>query len=236
MRSSAVRSPAQNRTLYGALGELARLAGLDADARREVLEAVTREVSGQEHSSRLTPPQAEAAIQRLRQRAAAYAPPPVAPVRAPRAMEGWGGAFPEAAPHDPWDTRAGPRPVETITPRMLALLQRAFRLAGMATPAQQRGFSERQCRKPWPQSQQDFDAVFEGCSAIALRRVRPREVWERVQRLHGHPGLNRWQKGFVADVLAQFSSADDVGRLDKVLTPGKLAKILEAEVACGIEG
>ena len=233
MKSSAVRSPAQNRSIYGLVAEIGRRASLDTEGRRELLSGVAREVSGQEHTSLLSPSQAEAAIRLLRRRADDWAPLPVAPSVRPSAPP-HPTAMPEKAEHEPWGMRGQPRPVETITPRMQAVLSGLWTLAGMESPQQQRGFTERQCKKPWPQSQQDFDKLFEALSSIALRKVQPRAAWERFQRLHGNPGLNAWQVGFVADMLRQYASADDVGRLDHVLTPHKLRKLVEAEVACGI--
>jgi hypothetical protein len=248
MRSNAVRTVSQNNRIYGLLADIARAACLDAEGKKELLKAVAREVSGQEHSSLLTPSQAEAAIRLLERRASEWTAPKEAPTptRTPtrplaRVLSFPGAAptaMPPAKPHEPYAPRGGPRDVEGITPLMQAILQALYQALGMTTSEQQRAWSMRQCKSEAPRSQEDFDKLYEGLAAMFLRRVRPRDAWVRLQAIAGRPELDAndgWKQRFVRDLLRQFSEADDAGRLSSVLTPNKLKKLIECELACGVK-
>jgi hypothetical protein len=90
-------------------------------------------------------------------------------------------------------------------------------------------FCRRQCKTPWPQTQADADALIEPLQAMAMRHVKPAEISARVSALAGHPALNAWQVGFIADLQRQFNQAEDPR---SVVTPHKLAKLIEAEARC----
>lgn len=212
---SAVRTPGQNRQIHGLVARIAKASGLGRDEIDPLLRRLAREASGQEHTSQLTSSQAGYVIGKLERELAGYGAPPAAPV---------------AAPHAPWAPRGeGPREGVGITPRQQYVIAALYALVGWSERARQIAFCQRQCKVPWPQTQLHADAVITPLSAIALRQVRPREIWDRFQALDGDTRLTRWEAGFVADVCAQYSAADASGRLDKVLTPHKLAKLFEVE-------
>ncbi len=211
------RTPSQNRRMWGLLGQLAKTTGSTRAEAEGALRRHVREVSGQEHTSQLTEYQASQVIQRLEQ-------------------ELRGRQVEQDQQRKPWGHRGpGPREGQMVSRRQLEVLEALFLQAGMDTRDRQMGFTKRQVKKPWVQTQRDFDAVFEPLKAIVLRKAAPRDVWARAKALAGHPKLNRWQQDFVPDLARQFQEAAETGDLDCVLTPHKLYKLVEAEVACGVE-
>lgn len=208
-----VRTPEQNRRIWSLVNELARRAQLSReDVEALTLRPITRRISAQEHTSKLTPGQADQTIAALEGEVRRYAPAqPAAPAPAPA---------PVAEP------RKG-----TITPAQQALIQGLYQMVGYASPEQQRAFAMRQIRLPWAQTQAQADALIEPLKAMALRAVVPADAWQRAQALASRGGLDAWKKQFIADLCRQFSEANDAGTLDKVLTPGKLLKLLECEAA-----
>jgi hypothetical protein len=214
-KSTPGRTPAQNRAIWGLKSQLER-AGLAADDAEATVRRVCAEVSGQEHTSRLTPTQAGRVIdqlQRLVQDAACRGP-------ATRNAE--------PAPHTPWGPRGpGPREAVTISGRQQEVLQAVFRQAGMRTPEQQRGFAMRQCKRPWAQTQRDYDKLIEALYAIVLREVTPAQVLARARALVGHPRLDAWQERFIPNLVEQLEGGGG-------LSTHKLAKLVEAELRCGV--
>ncbi len=174
-----------------------------------------RQVSGQEHTSRLTPGQADRLIDALRGEVAGYGRPGT------EALE----------PRRPWGRRGpGPRKDQPITPRQQAVLASLFDQAGMGPKARQT-FTQRQCRVPWPQTQHHADALFEALTEMILRHVNVAEVYRRTRALIDCPGLDAWEENFVEDLVRQFRELEAVGRdLRLALTTHKLKKLTEAEV------
>lgn len=218
----ASRTPGQNRAIWGLMSQLARASGLDREELDPTLRRIVREVSGQEHTSQLSASQAQSVVRKLELELAAYAKPAPAP-------------RPASRPHEPWGERGEePRDVARITPAQQVMITGLFRLLGKSRQ-EQVGFSQRQCKKPWPQTFEDADKLIEPLKAMLKRQVRPREIWARFQALDGNPSLNTFERGFVADLCRQYTEADQVGRLDRVLTPGRLQKLLEIEQRLGVE-
>jgi len=217
MGRPAKRTPAQNNRMWGLVARMAQVTGSTKEEATEALRRHVREVSGQEHSSRLTAYQARQVIERMQRELDGRTPAPTT----------------KPAPHEPWGKRGpGPRGRATITQRQIQVLEQLGIQVGLDTPQKRMTFSQRQCRKPWPQTQGDYDSVYGGLEAMALRMIAPRDAWRRAQDLIGNPGLNSWQQGFLPDLVRQFEGAEDI---DAVLTPHKIAKLLEAERHCGVE-
>lgn len=209
------RTPAQNSQMWGLVAQLRRLAGLSEDDAAEVLRKHCREISGQEHSSKLTVRQAEAVIARMAAEVGGYHGKRPAPARLP------------------WGRRGdGPREDQRISPRQQQVLQALFVQAGLDTRERQMGFSRRQCGQPWPQTQSQADAIFEPLKAMVMRRLQPSDALARFQALAGRPGLDKWKRDFVADVLRQFGEAQDIAT---VMSPHKLLKLIECELAVEAE-
>lgn len=110
------------------------------------------------------------------------------------------------------------------------VLLKLFTQAGMPTRPQQIAFSKRQCKALWPQSQKDFDAVAHALAAIILRPLVPAEVRARVEAL-ADADVDGWKRNWVADVRRQFNAAEKAGDLARVLSPHKIAKLVEIEEA-----
>ena len=123
---SPVRSPAQNRKIYGLLAEIRRTSGLSQDDVEALKVRLCVEVSGQEHSSRLTPAQAKRLIGRL------------------------ANELPARDDADRKVQRQAPPDKRGISQRQVAVLQSMFRQAGMTSQQEQMKFARRQCGKPWP--------------------------------------------------------------------------------------
>lgn len=208
MGAPAVRTPAQNNQIWSLCAAIGRAHRLSReDVGDLILRPLCREVSRQDHTSRLSQAQAAQLIARLeeRLREAPQQPQPEAeaPAKASRAA--------------------------TITPRQQQVLGALFVQAGMDTPEQQRGFSRRQCGRPWPQTQEDCDAILEGLKAIILRRVTADDLQRRVAALQKDPRIQRdtWKAGFVADLARQIAAGGGLS-----LTTHKLAKLVECELFC----
>lgn len=206
------RTVAQNRAIWGLVSQLAKGTGCAREEAEVAVRAVCMEVAGHEHTSRLSEGQADEVIRRLRARIsarpAASAPPPA---------------------RSSTSTRREDLP---ITPRQQQVLAALYRQVGWDDRGRQIAFSRRQIKLPWPQTQVHADAIIEPLKAIALRHTDPRDAWQRAQALMGQPGLDAWQRGFVPDLVSQFVVADAKGELAKVLSPHKLLKLIEAEIAC----
>lgn len=218
---AALRTPQQNRRLWGVVAALRRAAALSEDDAAELVRERCRALSGQEHTSRLTAVQAHRLILDLEREVAGYAPTESARNRKP-ARAPWG-------PRGP-----GLREDQPITRRQQEVVTLLYEQLGWDLQ-RQRGFNQRQTRRPWPQTQKDADAVIEGLTAILLRQVRWAEALARAEALLGHPALDAWQRRFLPDLVQQFRSSQ---RPERVLTPHKLRKLVEAEarVAGGAGG
>lgn len=217
---AALRTPGQNRQLWGLVNTLARASGCERDQAEEALRRHCREVSGQEHSSMLSVEQAAEVTRRLGHE-----------------IDSIQKDQRSAAPTDrqPWGPRGpGPRHGQMATLRQHKVLEALYRQAGWDCPAQI-AFSTRQCKKPWPQSQQDADAILEALKAIVLRKVKPAAARARAIALQGRPELDAWKRNFVADLVRQFEEAAEHGHQGRVMTTHKLLKLTECELACGIE-
>jgi len=206
------RTPAQSRRLWGLASRIAKASGGGKAEQEALARGAAEEVSGRRSTSSLTPAQARQAIALLEQRAKGSGPKAKTTKKA-----------------GPSDARWGP-----ITPRQQAVIQALYRQVGMTDPARQRGFCERQCKTPWPQSQEDADRLMEPLKAMALRSAVPKDIWDRARAIQDSPRLDAWQAQFVPDLVAQFVEAEANGKLNKVLSPHKLLKLLEAEHSCGV--
>lgn len=207
---AASRTPAQNRTLYGLISDLRRRAGLSEDDAMAVLRRVCREVSGQEHSSRLSVGQADEVIRRLGVELDAYRP-----AKAPQ-------------------PRRDPKPEHMeLSERQVRVLDALFAQAGLvAFPARVK-FCQRQLEgRSRPTSQSDYNKLATPLAAMVVRRERPEDVRTRVAALVGVAGLDAWQSTiFLPDLLRQFDAASTPAQLAAVVTPHRLAKLIEAEEA-----
>lgn len=209
------RTPAQNRAMWGLVSQISRQDGSSREEAAEVLRACCVQASGQEHTSQLTPDQADQVLALMRQRVgvSSTASPPRPPARGrPVAPSRTGG----------------------ITPRQQEVIAALFRQVGMTDRGRQMNFARRQCKVPWPQTQAHADQLIEPLKAMAIRHVRPMDAWRRAQALLGHDRLDAWQRRFIPDLVRQFQEAEPAGTLDQVLSPHKLLKLVEAEVACGV--
>lgn len=212
----APRTPAQNRAIYGLRSRFVA-AGVDADDADTILRAACTAVAGHEHTSKLTTGQAQRLIDRLERELATYTPAP---------------AKPSPAPHKPWGERGpGQRIDQPITPFQNTVIQGLFNLcaatgAGFDTFQKRRAFAQRQCKRDWPETLADADAMIEPLAAIALRKVDVDDIARRVAAMVGHKALDPWKRDFVADLHGKFTSGSGRKRL---LTPYRLAKIIECE-------
>lgn len=210
--------------MWALVTELTR-AGLERDDAKELLRDECRRASGQESTQQLTPHQAAAVIDALQAR--------LAPAREASAAPE--ATAPSADSREPWGDRGpGPRGGQLITARQQSVLQALYHQVGMATPAQQRGFSLRQCKTPWPQSQEHFDKLMEPLKAMAVRKTNPVDAWKRAQALRDRSELTKWEQGFVVDLCVQFQDAEALGDISRVLSPHKILKLVECELRCGV--
>lgn len=222
-RRQPARTPGQNKRLWGLVSQL-RTAGASRGDAEQVLRSITAEVSGQERTSLLTRPQADEVARRL----AAHVQLCTRDQPTPTTAE-------TSSSREPWGTRGpGPRHGQVITQRMQEVLQALFHQAGMVSRPQQMGFARRQCKVPWPQTQEHYDQLMEPLKAMVLRATAPVDAWSRVRALLDQPGLTRWEADFAADLHRQFSQANAAGTLRKVLTPHKLLKLTEIECKVGL--
>ena len=214
--AAPLRTLPQNRRMWSLIGELARASGLDEDELKEsVVRPLCMKVSGQVSTARLSQYQADQVIAGLEKQLAEYRPPAAACLP--------GAPAPQEARH------AG-----RVTPAQQKHVAGLFAQIGYAMPEARRKFCERQIGKPWPQTMADADAIIGGLKPQVLRSVKPREIWARFQALDGHPALDAFERGFVKDVLRRFTEAEAGRHLDKVVTTGRLLKLIEAEDRCGV--
>lgn len=208
------RTIAQNSRIWALTSELGRVSGLGADEVKDVvLRPAVLRASGQESTTRLTATQAGVVIDVLEKAAAEYrAKAPAAP--------------PKPAPDS--------REKSGITPAMQTYISNLFDLLGIADVAGRREFCMRQCKRPWPQTQEEADALVEPLKSRVVRRFPARDLMTRFRALQGNPGLDTWQKGFVADICEKFARAEKAGRIDRVLKPAHVLKLFEAEQRCGV--
>lgn len=215
--TAQARTPAQNARLWALVGELAKATGSTREEAEPALRRICREISGQEHTSRLSSDQAREVIKLLDREVQGHIVSSAA----------------EEAPLErtPWGPRGpGPRDQVAITPRMVQVLQALYLQAGLDSRQKQMAFCTRQCKVPWPQTHRHYDQIVEALKDMILRQVDPSDAWARVRALRGHRALNTWQIAFMDDLHKQFERAADIGQ---VLTTHKLAKLVEAEV--GVE-
>lgn len=115
---------------------------------------------------------------------------------------------------------------------MVEVLGYLFADAGMGSLPQRIGFTRRQLQgRGQPKTLADADALMEPLKAIILRRVTAEQVRERLLAVQGRPELDDFLRGFVPDVLQRVEASGL-----KAITPGRLAKLVEAEVVCGLRG
>lgn len=206
----SLRTTAQNRAMWGSVQALAQATGGSRKDAEVALRAICQEVAGHEHTSRLTRPQADQVLERLRARVAAETKNRPRPA----AKAGGGGGRKRAE--------------QPITDRQQQVIQALYIQIGWPDRRRQMTFCQRQCKCAWPQTQAHADKLIEPLKAMALRHTDPADAYQRAQALVGHPGLDAWQRGFIPDLCGQFAGAADIGA---VLTPHKLLKLVEAEVA-----
>lgn len=209
------RTLQQNRIMHGQAGEIARRSGGGADEAKLMLGELAKEVSGQEHTSQLTERQAARVIALLSQRLSEMDRSSPTPPRASSKPE---------APKD------GP-----ITARQVEVLDAMFEQLGMSALQPRVAFCRRTIKKPRPLDQRDVDVLMTALKAMVVRQTDPAEAWQRLRALNGHPKLDAWQRvTFVPDLLRRFEEAAAKGDLSRVLTPHRIAKLEEAEAACGV--
>lgn len=211
MHAKKLRTPAQNRVIWGLVTQLAQATGAAKAEAEEAVRAICREVAGHDHTSRLTEGQADVVIARLRARL------PQSP--APATMATTAASVSMSRQNAP------------ITPRQQEVIGALYRQVGWDDRGRQIAFARRQLKLPWPQTQLHADAIIEPLKAIALRHTDPADAWRRAVALRESPHLDAWQRQFIPDLIMQFTVADASRDLTKVLSPHKLLKLIEAEVA-----
>lgn len=203
-----LRTPQQNSRIWAIISQLVRASGMSREEWAELLAGHCGAVSGQSHSSKLTRGQADEVIRRLQLQLDEYAERP-----APTPKHS--GAAPAKGRND------------AITPFQQHLISQLFALCGMDTPEQRRAFTERQVKRPWPQTQADADKLVQPLSSMAIRKLDGIALLRRVEALAADVArLDRWKQGFVIDLLEQVRTQDT-----KTITAGKLAKLIECELA-----
>lgn len=207
---ATLRTPAQSRAIWALAGRLP----LDRDGREDVVRQTCMAASSQEHTSRLSPVQAQQVIKALEARVV----PAPKPVAVPNGRAPWGTRGP------------GRRDDQPITPDQQKTIGALFTQAGFDTPERRRAFAERQCKQPWPQTQKDADSIIEALSAMIVRAAG--DVEARVRAVASHPALDDWKRRWAADVLDQFARAKDSRARGRVPTPAKIAKLAELERVC----
>jgi hypothetical protein len=116
---------------------------------------------------------------------------------------------------------------------MQEVIAAMFEQAGFETRDHQMGFCKRQFDLPWPQTMGHADALLEPLKSIALRKVTPDSLKQRVASLLDKK-LDAWKTGFVADLDRQIREAEKGGRSAKsVLSTHKLQKLIECEIVEG---
>lgn len=198
------------RAVRGELSRLAKATGLDVeDLKVQVVRGITR----QDHLSACTPHQAGLVLDHLRRELAKY----------PSATR--------PAPHEPWGERGDqPRDIATISPRQQHVLAGMYAMAGMDTPQKRAAFAMRQCKTPWPQTQQDCDKIYQALGAIILRSVPRAELLRRARAALASDRIDAWQRlTFLPGIIAALEG-------DEPLRPGAIPKLLEAEArVAGVE-
>lgn len=205
--AAATRAPDQNRRLWGLANALAREvatghrqvpAGVAAAPGRTVAEQwlrhITREVSGQTSTRRLTPQQADQVIARLEAEGRRAAPGPAA---APPPAGRRGARIP------------ADRHTEIITPGqqdylcelLSALAQREGAHRRMAEEGERwQAWCRHYLKRPWPQTQRDADVAIEAAKSMLYRTLPPAEELDRIlMGLNTHPALTTWERRFVDD-------------------------------------
>lgn len=217
------RTVAQNKRIYGLRLQLCQ-AGQEAEEVAQLVRTICAQVSGQEHTSQLTVGQCDALIREL-EKALAEAQP------RPRPTSALSRAQP--SPHEPWGARREDRAAQPITERQLEVIDRLCQDAGFTSLPQRVGFFARQLEgRRAIRTQQDADKIIEPLKAIILRRVTLEEVQARFAAVAAHPELAKdaWLTGFVKDVSQRLKKEGKRG-----ITPARLAKLVEAELRCGIQ-
>ena len=200
---------AQMRRIWAFRGDLER-SGLQRCDAEDVIRQAVELVTGQRSTQKLTRDTAAAVISELEGQ--------VEPTR-PRQER----ALPEQR-HASANNRDG-----RITPEMNEVVVGLFNLIGWTDQRRRTAFCQRQCKAFWPQTMREADQVIEPLKAMALRHLSPAEAWKRTQALVDHPVLDGWKRRFIADLNRQFRKAHRDDCLDKVMTPRKLEKLIEAE-------
>lgn len=221
--SPSLRTPAQNSAIYAALADLSRKSGLSRDDLRPTLDAICERLSGQAHTSRLTVDQARRLLVELAAENAKY------DLGAnPRSA---GPSKPAAAAHEAWGPRGpGDRVEQKITRFQQVVIAGLFRTLGMDAAAQ-RAFATKQCKRPWPQTMHDADALVEPLTAMALRRTSVADLRNRVATCRS-VALDAWKDNFLADLARQLGEIPEGHGLTKHNFSGhKLGKLLECEAA-----
>jgi hypothetical protein len=187
------RTIAQNNRIYGLRAALER-AGLEAEDVAGIVREICLEVSGQEHTSRLSETQATRVIVGLEERVKRSETVPRPAQAAP-------------APHKPWGPRGGEdRTAQPVTARQLEVISSLCQDAGLTTLPQRVGFFARQLQgRRRVETQADADAIIEPLKAMILRKVSANDVSARLEAVRTHPKLaqDRFLPGFVADVSAR---------------------------------
>lgn len=207
------RTVVQNRTIWGLARKWSQATGLSTEDGRELVRTITADVSGQESTRKLTEAEAAQVIRRLDQ----------------TVRDVGGTPRPTAKPQQPPKRTKG-----RTTPGQQRLITALFEQLGWDDQRRRMGFCRRQCGHPWPQSQVHADQVIEGLKAMVMRQVDPGDIRQRVEGLvRDHADkLDAWQGVFLPDLLRQFNDAATLNvPLRTVLTPHKVLKVLEAELA-----
>lgn len=220
-QAQALRTVAQNGRLWTLLSKLAKLSGVPRDELEETLRAKVRQVSGQDHTSRLTIAQAGVVLDDLQRRVDAYRP---------RAETEPAKAAPAKPGRAPWGERGpGTRTEQRITPAQQATILGLYAQLGWTDPKRRTEFCRRQTQQPWPQSMADADKLIEPLMAMVKRTVPVRTLVEQLRQCLGRPELTPFESSWVADVCNQVTDAEATGKdLDKVFSTKKRLILAQA--------
>jgi hypothetical protein len=195
----AKRTSAQNRQIWGLVGQLARLTGLDGEDAEELMRQEVEALSGQRSTAQLTESQASKLIKRLKY----------------LVWQAGGGREKQKRPKSP---------LEPITKAMQQVIQHLWEDAGIYQPQSRQSFTKRICGgKPWPQTLDDGSKLIEALKSVVERRASLADLFCRCTRLLTQRGrqLTEWEREFLVKIRAELKE----GRMIKSGAIGKLKEI-----------
>lgn len=194
-----VRTPEQNRKIWGLVAKLAQISGRGREWAEDIMRLLCVNISKQERTSALTSAQADQLISELQGRTGG---------------SGRGGSKIKPAP----DAQG------TITRDQQRVLQHLYKDASIAGP---QAFNQRIIKKPWPQTRAEATKLYQALEAMIVRKIDRTEVETILATLRSVEfkwRLTPWEKSFVEDLNRQISAATGAGTWR---TANKLGKLLE---------